>query len=62
MANKQNNYKDTVFRMVFGDLFYVSKILQGLTVNEDLYSSRRIHISVPRFYMFYNGLREMPEQ
>lgn len=44
------------------DLFYVSKILQGLTVNEDLYSSRRIYIPIPRFYMFYNGLKEMPEQ
>lgn len=44
------------------DLFYVSKILQGLIVNEDLYSPRRIHIPVPRFYVFYNGLKEMPEQ
>lgn len=44
------------------DLFYVSKILQGLIVKEDLYSSRRIQIPVPRFYMFYNGVKEMPEQ
>ena len=44
------------------DLFYVSKILQGLTVNDDLYSSRKIYIPLPRFYMFYNGLKEMPEQ
>lgn len=124
MAKEQNNYKDTVFRMVFKDkenllslynavngtdytnpeeleittlenaiymnmkndiscvmdfflnlyehqstinpniplreLFYVSKILQGLIVNKDLYSSRRIYIPIPRFYMFYNGLKEMP--
>lgn len=44
------------------DLFYVSKILQGLITNEDLYSSRQIHIPVPRFFMFYNGIKEMPEQ
>ncbi len=44
------------------DLFYVSKILQGLIVKEDVYSSRRINIPIPRFYMFYNGLKEMPEQ
>lgn len=42
------------------ELFYVSKILQGLIVNKDLYSSRRIYIPIPRFYMFYNGLKEMP--
>ncbi|MDE6903909.1 MAG: hypothetical protein K2P76_03000 [Lachnospiraceae bacterium] len=42
------------------DLFYVSKILQGLIVKEDVYSSRRINIPIPRFYMFYNGLKEMP--
>ena len=42
------------------DLFYVSKILQGLIVKEDLYSSRRIYIPIPRFYMFYTGLKEMP--
>lgn len=44
------------------DLFYVSKILQGLITNEDLYSSRQIHIPVHRFFMFYNGIKEMPEQ
>ena len=44
------------------DLFYVSKILQGLTTEEDLYSSRQINIPVPRFFMFYNGMQKMPEQ
>lgn len=44
------------------DLFYVSKIIQGLTKDEDLYSSRQIQIPVPRFFMFYNGTKEMPEQ
>lgn len=34
------------------DLFYVSKILQGLIVKEDLYSSRRIQIPDPRFSCF----------
>ena len=44
------------------DLFYVSKILQGLTTEEDLYSSRHINIPVPRFFVFYNGMQKMPEQ
>ena len=33
-----------------------------MIVKEDVYSSRRINIPIPRFYMFYNGLKEMPEQ
>lgn len=50
------------FNMPLRNLFYVSKILQGLTKDEDLYSSRQIKIPVPRFFIFYNGTREMPEQ
>ena len=44
------------------DLFYVSKVLQGLTRDDDLYSSKQIGIPVPRFFMFYNGTKTMPEQ
>ncbi|SDB68298.1 hypothetical protein [Butyrivibrio sp. INlla16] len=36
-------------------LFYVSDILAGKVVREDLYKSKVIMISAPRFVVFYNG-------
>lgn len=44
------------------DLFYVSRIYRGITMNEDLYSSKQITIPIPHFFMFYNGTKKMPEQ
>lgn len=44
------------------DLFYVSKVLQGLTKDEDLYGSKEVKIPTPRFIVFYNGREEMPEK
>ena len=44
------------------DLFYVSRIYRGITMDDDLYSSRQITIPTPHFFMFYNGTKKMPEQ
>ena len=44
------------------DLFYVSKVLQGLTKDEDLYGSKEIKIPTPRFIVFYNGNEKRPEK
>lgn len=42
------------------DLFYVSKVLQGLTKDEDLYGSKEVKVPTPRFIVFYNGREETP--
>lgn len=44
------------------DLFYVSKVLQGLTKDADLYGSKEIKIPTPRFIVFYNGSEKRPEK
>jgi len=41
--------------MPLRDLIYVTHILQGLTKDEDLYSSVLVRIPAPRFVIFYNG-------
>ena len=43
-------------------LIYVSKVLQSITRNADLYSSVLIKIPTPRFVIFYNGMQHQPEQ
>lgn len=48
--------------MPLRDLFYVSKVLQDVTKDEDLYSSMQKRIPTPRFIVFYNGIKEMPEK
>ena len=47
--------------MPFRDLVYVTKILQGRTARENLYSSVPVRIPSPRFIVFYNGTRKQPE-
>lgn len=44
------------------NLFYVAKILQDLTKDMDLYSSRQIMIPMPHFVVFYNGTGQKPEK
>ena len=36
-------------------LLYVSDLLSGMVVRDDLYKSKVIHIPAPRFIVFYNG-------
>lgn len=48
--------------MPLRDLFYVSKVLQNLVKDENLYGSKLIKIPAPKFVIFYNGDKEMPEQ
>ena len=48
--------------MPLRDLFYVAQQLQKLVTEKNLYSSRRVHIPTPRFVVFYNGSRAMPER
>ncbi len=41
--------------MPLRDLIYVTKVLQGIIRNENLYSSMLIKLPTPRFVVFYNG-------
>ncbi|MBP3488351.1 MAG: hypothetical protein J6K53_08135 [Roseburia sp.] len=44
-------------------LLYFAALYRKLLVNhEDLYSSRRIALPLPRFVIFYNGTKEEPER
>ena len=48
--------------MPLRDLFYVAQQLQTMVSEKNLYSSRKVRIPTPRFAVFYNGNREMPER
>ena len=48
--------------MPLRDLTYVTNIIQGITKDEDLYSSTQIKLPAPRFVVFYNGTAKQPEQ
>lgn len=48
--------------MPLRDLIYVTRVLQGLTRDANLYSSFLIRIPAPRFVVFYNGTDFQPEQ
>ena len=48
--------------MPLRNLFYVSKVLSGMTAKRNLYGSRIIQIPTPRFVVFYNGEAEKPER
>ena len=43
-------------------LIYVTKVLQGIIRNADLYGSVLVQIPTPRFVIFYNGMEDQPEQ
>lgn len=43
-------------------LFYLSKLLQGLVKDRNLYGTRLVKIPTPRFVVFYNGTEEAPER
>jgi len=44
------------------DLFYVSKVLQNLTQDMNLYGTKKVPIPTPKFIVFYNGHKELPER
>ena len=48
--------------MPLRDLIYVTKVLQGITKNADLYGSALVRIPALRFVIFYNGMQHQPEQ
>lgn len=43
-------------------LICVTKVLQGIIRDEDIYSSVRVRIPAPRFAVFYNGVEHQPER
>ena len=48
--------------MPLRDLFYVSKLLQNIVRDCDLYGSTLVKIPAPRFVVFYNGMEKQPER
>lgn len=46
--------------MPLRNLFYVSKLLEVRTQEQDLYSSKRIILPAPTFIVFYNGSEPQP--
>ena len=43
-------------------LLYLSRLLQVLVKDKNLYGSRLVRIPTPRFVVFYNGLKDVPER
>ena len=48
--------------MPLRDLIYVAKEYRKLIAEESLYSSEQIMLPTPRFLVFYNGTKKMPEK
>ena len=48
--------------MPLRDLIYVTRVLQGIIRNQDLYGSSLIKLPTPRFVVFYNGTDEQPQK
>lgn len=48
--------------MPLRDLFYVSKLLENWTKDQNLYAGQRIQLPVPKFVVFYNGESPQPER
>ena len=48
--------------MPFRDLIYVTKVLQTITKDKNLYGQTLIKLPTPRFVVFYNGTNEQPKQ
>lgn len=46
--------------MPLRDLTYVTTILQGLTIEENLYGKKLVRLPSPRFVVFYNGNDPQP--
>ena len=48
--------------MPLRDLFYIAKVLEKMTVAENLYAGERIMLPAPKFVVFYNGEENQPER
>ncbi len=48
--------------MPLRDLIYVSKLIQNMVRDCDLYGSTLVKIPAPRFVVFYNGTEKQPER
>jgi len=48
--------------MPLRDLIYVSKLIQNMVRDYDLYGSTLVKIPAPRFVVFYNGSEKQPER
>ena len=48
--------------MPLRDLFYVSKVYEGMIVQKDLYAQKSIKLPAPAFVTFYNGSDPQPEK
>ncbi len=48
--------------MPLSDLIYVTRLLQVMIRDDDLYGSTLIRIPAPRFVVFYNGTNRQPER
>ena len=48
--------------MPLRDLFYVARVLERRTKDQNLYGSAMINIPAPRFVVFYNGTDHQPEK
>jgi hypothetical protein len=44
------------------DLFYIAEQYRVMTINEDIYSSRKISLPTPQFVVLYNGVTEKPDE
>lgn len=44
------------------DLLYVSKLLQNIVKDSDLYGTTLVKIPAPKFIVFYNGKQKQPER
>ncbi|SHJ56590.1 hypothetical protein [Hespellia stercorisuis] len=44
------------------DLFYVAKVYQGMTKDNNLYGRLIVEIPAPKFIVFYNGVEKQPER
>ena len=42
--------------------FYIAKVLEKMTVAENLYAGERIMLPAPKFVVFYNGEENQPER
>ena len=48
--------------MPIRDLIYISRQYEKYIVDESIYSSQIVTIPTPKFVVFYNGLRDRPEE
>lgn len=48
--------------MPLRNLLYLSKVLQGIVEEKNLYGSILVKIPTPKFVVFYNGIQKEPER